>query len=664
MNVFNLCIVIFSTFLALSYGDHCLQRAESVKLSEICSKQLKNLCKNHDLLFSFWDSSSRQIHSGLSATNNEDLGNYDQCISIDEKLGDTNILGKFCPLQWATALPKNILTELVVALEEYNPINILRHNETSRLGSSTEKVDVFKQVVNLQANAEKDNIILIGSICIPDGCTPEEFTEVFNPYIYPVDYTVQNSSTNCFTKEDISHMSTFQIIVTICICVIVSIVIVSTAYHAWLYNKNKEEPPEIIKAFSVLNNGKKLFKISWGNKEQIQCIHGLRFLSMVWVIAGHTFAGADSIPHFNHKDVEKWKSQLYSEYIQAGHYAVDTFFFLSGFLLAYGYMKQMKDVQVSKQIKSIPLMILHRYLRLTPAVAALFFVSLSFLESLGNGPLWIYSLEVINEPCRKNWWKYFLYIQNYGSDKMCYLHTWYLSADMQMFLVAPIVLIPASVYFRRNLRIVISALAGLTIFCVGLTIGIRYIVDDYSNEYDTHSRLSDYLVGIIGGILIHTQRGKHIKINKILNLVLWIVSLALMIFLVLYLNDVVENPTKDKTNFFYAIQRPIWSACILWIIFSCHHGYGGIINRFLCISCFQIGSRLSYCMYIVHLSLIIYNIGAVRTYQFVNDYNVLYTVCGNVVASLIISLLWTLTFEAPMIILNKMLLGKFESPKK
>lgn len=32
---------------------------------------------------------------------------------------------------------------------------------------------------------------------------------------------------------------------------------------------------------------RKLFHITKGNKEQIQIFHGLRFISMMWVIAGH-----------------------------------------------------------------------------------------------------------------------------------------------------------------------------------------------------------------------------------------------------------------------------------------------------------------------------------------------------------------------------------------
>lgn len=37
----------------------------------------------------------------------------------------------------------------------------------------------------------------------------------------------------------------------------------------------------------------------------------------------------------------------------------------------------------------------------------------------------------------------------------------------------------------------------------------------YYRDYDTHSRLSDYLVGIIGGIILHSFRGKALKMKKV-----------------------------------------------------------------------------------------------------------------------------------------------------
>uniref|UniRef100_A0A914YLI7 Uncharacterized protein n=1 Tax=Panagrolaimus superbus TaxID=310955 RepID=A0A914YLI7_9BILA len=47
------------------------------------------------------------------------------------------------------------------------------------------------------------------------------------------------------------------------------------------------------------------------------------------------------------------------------------------------------------------------------------------------------------EPCAKNWWIDFIYLNNFiRYDEQCYLVSWYLSTDLQMYLFAPLILIP------------------------------------------------------------------------------------------------------------------------------------------------------------------------------------------------------------------------------
>lgn len=51
------------------------------------------------------------------------------------------------------------------------------------------------------------------------------------------------------------------------------------------------------------------------------------------------------------------------QYLATAYLAVDTFFFISGFLLAYQYFKSLASKPISVQILAIPQMIVHRYLR-------------------------------------------------------------------------------------------------------------------------------------------------------------------------------------------------------------------------------------------------------------------------------------------------------------
>lgn len=54
---------------------------------------------------------------------------------------------------------------------------------------------------------------------------------------------------------------------------------------------------------------------------------------------------------------------------------------------------------------------------------------------------------------------------------------------------------------------------------------------------------------------------------------------------------------------FESLGRTFWAASIAWIIFSCEHGSGSSINWLLSLSQWQPLSRLSYCLYLVHMPI-------------------------------------------------------------
>lgn len=58
-------------------------------------------------------------------------------------------------------------------------------------------------------------------------------------------------------------------------------------------------------------------------------------------------------------------------------------------------------------------MYLHRYLRLTPVVAAFILFTVSLMRHMGSGPLWNTYIDVADKLCVNNWWSTLLYVQNY-----------------------------------------------------------------------------------------------------------------------------------------------------------------------------------------------------------------------------------------------------------
>jgi peptidoglycan/LPS O-acetylase OafA/YrhL len=89
--------------------------------------------------------------------------------------------------------------------------------------------------------------------------------------------------------------------------------------------------------------------------------------------------------------------------------SVDTFLLVGGLVTVYTYLKA-----TSKGVKfNLFLFYLHRYLRLTPALAVMSLIHLYLINHFGNGPLWKIIDLILAQPCREAWWSTFLYITNY-----------------------------------------------------------------------------------------------------------------------------------------------------------------------------------------------------------------------------------------------------------
>jgi len=187
-------------------------------------------------------------------------------------------------------------------------------------------------------------------------------------------------------------------------------------------------------------------------------LDGLRVLSTLWVILGHTViwpllsigydnSGMILPPHGR-------LTELWFQIVPGGYFAVDTFFWLSGMLGAHSLHAK---VQRSPSLLSpsgfclrlYPMGVLTRWLRLTMVYAFVLLFTQTWYRELGRGGLlWGASTtmgsggmgcasSIDNDACKTYWWAQLLYVSNIVKADSCMAWTWYLACDMQMFLVLP-----------------------------------------------------------------------------------------------------------------------------------------------------------------------------------------------------------------------------------
>jgi len=118
---------------------------------------------------------------------------------------------------------------------------------------------------------------------------------------------------------------------------------------------------------------------------------------------------------------------------------VDTFFLVGAMLTTISHLNSLRKNNGKINILQS---IFNRIFRFWPSIW-LTIMLLFLIPSMASGPLWEEYFDVQVDKCYKNWWTTITFINNwFDESKMCLLHTWYLSADMQLFIISFIFIIP------------------------------------------------------------------------------------------------------------------------------------------------------------------------------------------------------------------------------
>ncbi|VDM46254.1 unnamed protein product [Toxocara canis] len=339
------------------------------------------------------------------------------------------------------------------------------------------------------------------------------------------------------------------------------------------------------------------------------------------------------------KIIRDWSTQILTN----AFFAVDTFFFMSGLLVSYIWFKEFyRNKRRQMSAYAWIMFYVHRIIRndrdttnyklmkqlmfrLSPpyylAVAFYTFVFLTFIKHMPN------ILFPIPDSCEQNWWINYLYLNNFIDYKnQCYLISWYLATDLQMYIFAPVILIPLAI------KPLFGFISASVIFLASTAANMATIYEFYFPPSDfligtMDPRMQDlnqytlliyaapwircqvYIIGMLTGYLLQTKKKLHI--NWALNIALWAVSLALGAAVVFCLKDWANGKLLNLTEraLYSALSKVAWGLALSYITISCYYGYGGPVNQFMGWSIWIPLGRLTYSAYLIHYCIIYYFIG-------------------------------------------------------
>ncbi|CAL4184688.1 unnamed protein product, partial [Meganyctiphanes norvegica] len=300
-----------------------------------------------------------------------------------------------------------------------------------------------------------------------------------------------------------------------------------------------------------------------------------------------------------------WKiSGVLFQIIQNGDISVDSFFFLSGLLIAYGVLREMKKTGKL----NIIMFYVHRIIRLTPPIAMCVWFYASVNRHLVSGPQ-AYGADKLAESCRKNGWRDITYLTNANWDNYerggCMGQCWYTAVDTQLYLIAPLLIVP--LHYFKDLGKAWLYIMTLTSLIIPGAIYNRSLSDTerlYVNEtYMTPwCRSNSWIVGIWTGYIIF-KTGNQLKLKKWQVVVGWTAAFATAWMVLLGMYNVKQGEATTTYIIYEASHRAAWAACLGWVAIACHNGYGGKVNGFLSHPVWQPVSRLTYGLYLISFEI-------------------------------------------------------------
>ncbi|CAI2355346.1 unnamed protein product [Caenorhabditis sp. 36 PRJEB53466] len=521
----------------------------------------------------------------------------------------------------------------------------------------------------------------MSAVCMPRSCKHRDLPILYNQ----LGSKIFNARAAFCVHRDVEKDSAFWGF-TIFMIIMVFIAVLATSIdflRESVYGEHSEKEKnialKILLAFSLWTNAGQLLSVKEQKPGFIKSLDCIRALSMSWVVTGH------SLIYFLMSDttlpLAAVANNIWNHLILNALVSVDTFFLLSGVVVAYLFFKQRPKPSTIRSPVTWILFYLHRFLRLTPP----YMIFIGFFVVYGpyiQGP---YSASMFNmliretDACKTNWWRNLIYINNFDLDqtKSCYGISWYLAVDTQLYLVAPVVLVALYFSFIAGAVTVVVGCIGsvaATYIYYGLypEMGIDSFRDDPTGEWDIiyrrpWIRCTPYLVGLLTGYVIATYGKRQIRLNRVINIALWIAAFAIGAACMF------SNYNYDKGCYmspfakgsFYNFTRLGWALAVAWVILANHFGWGGPINAFMSHPIWQPFGRLSYCAYIVHWMLLYYflNIGD-RPLHYYNIWQVYcYYAIPVTILSYVAAFFWSCLFEVSTLKLEKMLIEALLSSK-
>lgn len=433
---------------------------------------------------------------------------------------------------------------------------------------------------------------------------------------------------------------------------------------------------------SIITNTREFFSVTL-RRNEIQCLHGFRAITMMWIITVHTMQYNEWSGFTRSFEGPELVQDILLHPIVNANYVVDNFFLMSGLLTAYTTCTP-RGKQAVVRAFNIPAQLVSRYLRLTPQV--LLVTLLYILLPLAHDSLfWHDTTHEAAKQCERNWWINLLHAQAYyRHDDMCNLVSWWISVDMTYFVLAmPIIYF--IVKHNQVIKAIIMTAAFVSISAVITTyrhyvngyepnnLGIVGQVEEVWRDFVTHFFWSPfphafpYFCGLWVGYMLANRM--YIEYVRRYARIGWTLSVFTMLIVNLsthfWMTGAWSMDNQVILTTFNVTCTILWALGFGWCIMASHFDTAPSLNKLLVHDTFVWLSKASFIIYLSHMLMVRAYFGSQNTLIEVSSANLFYIVTGNIVVSIAFGVFLCITIETPLMKwqrdITKALNGKSES---
>ena len=407
-------------------------------------------------------------------------------------------------------------------------------------------------------------------------------------------------------------------------------------------------------------------------------LDGVRVLSILSIIMGHLLLvrvmGSVSK---NPLGILTYMKEARAAPLYSAHFAVDTFFWLSGFLMALGLVPKL-GTAAQPHIWQV---YLHRFLRICPLFMFVLFLTWVISPYIGAGPRG-YHIDDVNEHCAQYWWTGLFFLHHQIPDWLgigCLGQSWYLGTDMQLFLVLVPVLYLYS--YRRDwgwgcfagLCVVAVVTSGFVTWKYQFSVmakSVENVQNHYSSRYyvQPYCRCAPYVLGVTCAILYLTHSSLQSSNPDPLALRLLsplssprtrvlcqFSAVVLSLFLVFIQCDAyqaIDDPgvawSRGANTLYISVHRLLWGVCLSLLLLPTLVGLHPLVQRVLSLPVWAPLSKLTFCVYLLHVHIIVACALSQEAAVWFGDLSLYSDFCFVTVLSFALSVPLHLCVEAPL----------------